>query len=136
MKIIGLDDKEYSWNLSSASKSDASRSKLHIRARDLLKDIFPYDVIHEEVTLPGSKSKIRKTLLYADFFLPARKLIIEVNGQQHSEHVKFFHDTKHDFYKAKLRDRDKQNWCELNNIALIQLEYNEIDNWKEQIECR
>lgn len=136
MKILGLDNREYVWNFSSAKKSDTNRSNLHIRARDLLKDVFPYDIIHEEVTLPGSKSKIRKTLLYADFFLPARKLIIEVNGQQHSEHVKFFHDTKHDFHKAKLRDRDKKNWCELNNIAIICLEYNDIDNWKEQIECR
>lgn len=136
ISIRGLDDRDYKWNISSASRSDAHKSGLHKQAREVIKEIFPYDAIHEEVTLPGSNTKSRKTLLHADFFLPARRLMIEVNGEQHSEHIPFFHRTKHTFFKATLRDRDKLNWCMLNDIQLISLEYNETEKWKEQIQNR
>lgn len=134
MIVIGFDKREHKWSFKSSSLDDKSRSGLHLRARQLLKEIFPFDPMHEDVTLPGSNTPRRKSLLYADFFLPKRGLIIEVNGEQHTNHIKFFHKTKHEFLKAQLRDREKKNWCDLNGFTLVQLEYDQtIEEWKEAI---
>lgn len=48
--------------------------------------------------------------------------------------IAFFFKSKLDFYKAKARDSDKKEWCELNQIELIELNYNEdIDEWRTKI---
>lgn len=136
MKILGLDNKEYKWNLSSAKRKDKDKSNLHKAAREIIKEIFPYDIVHEEVSLPGTKTNKRKSLLYADFFIPCRMLLIEVNGEQHTKFVPFFHSDKYSYYKSIARDSDKKEWCRLNNITLIELAYNEKDQWKDQILMR
>ena len=53
MLIIGLDGKEHQFKFKSKPRNTAS--KLHIRARNLLNNIFPRDAISEEVMLPGTK---------------------------------------------------------------------------------
>lgn len=140
MKIIGLDGKEHKITFcgkTSANKNDESRSKLHLKARELIEKTFPFDNIHEEVTLPGSKKGASGSLLYADFFLPSRKLIVEVNGRQHDEYIKFFHKNKLEFYKAQARDRNKKEWCELNNITIVYLNHNESEEeWAAKINER
>ena len=137
MKILGLDGKEHKWTLESAKREDNTRSKLHLRARDVIKSIFTYDKIYEEVTLPGSRKSTRLSLLYADFYLPLRKLIVEVNGSQHDNYTHFFHKDKLTFFKAKARDIDKKNWCELNSITIVYLNHDETDEqWGEKINAR
>lgn len=137
MKVIGLDGKEHIWSLKSSELGDGNRSKLHLRARELVKEVFPFDKIYEDVTLPGSKTFRRKSLLYADIFIPARKIIIEVNGEQHTNHIPFFHKTKHEFLKAVFRDKDKVEWCDRNNIALVVFNYDEDnDTWRQILNDR
>ena len=137
MKAIGINGKEYIWNL---TKYDVfyddlrKRSKYHIRARNLLKEIYHSYRILEEVKLPGSTALHRKSVLYLDFYIPSLQLAIEVHGEQHYNFCPFFHKTMADFLKAKARDDDKQVWCELNNIRLITLKYSETDDeWKQRI---
>ena len=128
MKIQGLDGKIYSLNLIHAN-TKRQCSSYHEIARNLLKTIFPSDKIWEEVSLPGTHPT-----LFADFFLPLRKLIIEVHGAQHYEWIPHFHPTKRDFMKAKQLDTNKSNWSQLNNFTLIELPYTEsIDEWKRRI---
>jgi len=140
MRILGLDGKEHKLAFhgnTSADKNDNNRSKLHLKAREILTKIFPFDIIHEEVTLPGTKAKNSKSLLYADFFIPSRNLIVEVNGEQHDIYIKFFHKNKLDFYKAKARDRNKKEWCELNGITIVYLNHNESEEeWTAKINER
>lgn len=134
MKAKGFDGREYPWTLVKQEKNSCSKG--HKQARLLLKELFPLDTIFEEVTLPGSKTK-KNNLLYADFYLRSRNLIIEVQGEQHTEHIPFFHETKADFYRGQVRDRAKQDWCELNGITLIQLPVSEsVDEWRDRIESR
>jgi hypothetical protein len=134
MKVFGLDRKTYTLQLK--NKIRGKCSDLHLRARKLLKQIFPVEMIFEEVTLPGSKTQ-SNDLLYVDFLLPSKSLAFEVQGQQHSEYVPFFHENKQGFGKAKVRDSYKREWCELNNILLIELGYNEPDEqWRLKIENR
>lgn len=131
MKVIGLDSREYKWN---PKTGGGKRSKLHQKARGVLDSCFPHDRILEEVSLPGTKT-IRNKNLRADFYIPNRTLIVEVHGRQHFEFNKFHFKDKLSFFKAQARDRSKIEWCKLNEIRIVQLNYNEDeDEWRNKIE--
>lgn len=132
--VTGLDARGYVWTPLSAAASKVNRSKLHEKAYKLLEEFYPYDTILEEVLLPGSKDQFGGRSLRADIFLPSRSIMIEVHGEQHYKFNKFFFKSKLDFYKAKARDSDKREWCDLNEIELIELNFNEdIDEWRTKI---
>jgi len=138
MKVTGINGREYVWNLngySVAANDKRKRSKYHIRARNLLKEMYHSYRMLEEVKLPGSTQSHRKGVLFLDFFIPQIKLAIEVHGQQHYKYTPFFHKNKADFAIAKAKDEDKIEWCELNKIDIIVLKYSETDEqWRDQIE--
>ena len=137
MRIKGFDGKLYSWNpeATQAIAQDEYQSSFHKKAKELLDNIFPYDRILEEVSLPGSKTDRRKTILRADLFIPNRDLMVEVHGEQHYKFNTFFYKNKLSFYKAKIRDVDKAEWCVINNIRLVIFNYNEdIDEWRRKVE--
>lgn len=129
MKIIGLDGKKHNWIYAgNACEEELNRSNLHIRARKLLKSMFPLDRIMEEVHLPGSYG------LRLDFFLPTRMMAVEVHGEQHYKYIPFFYSTKMEFIQAKKRDANKVEWCSVNNIRIVELPYNESDEqWTSKI---
>lgn len=125
MKVKGLDNKEYTWNITTKIRSNASN--YHIRARKLLKELFPCDYISEELSIPGTKTRDNHTL-YADFYIDSRKLMIEVQGEQHSKFSSFLHkNDKRNFFKGQMRDSTKKNWCLINNIRYVELPYNETE---------
>jgi hypothetical protein len=131
MLVIGLDGEAHKMNIKSRTCDDGGKSKIHLAARALIKEIYPYDTIREEVTLPGTKTQFNKLNLIADFFLPMRSIIVEVQGAQHSKFNSHFYKNKMSFLKAKSRDNIKRMWCELNSFKLIELCYNEdIDVWR------
>ncbi len=138
MKVKGINGKEYIWNLTKYDifYDDArKRSKYHIRARNLLREIFHSYRILEEVKLPGSTALNRKSVLYLDFYIPSTKMAFEVHGEQHYEYCPFFHKSKADFLKAKARDEDKIEWCNINDIQIVILKFSESDHeWREHIE--
>lgn len=137
MKVKGINGKEYTWNLTGYdvfNDDQRKRSKFHIRARNLLKELYNSYRILEEVKLPGSTALHRKSVLYLDFYIPTINKAFEVHGQQHYEYCPFFHKSKADFIKGQVRDDDKLNWCELNGIELITLKYSESDDeWRQRI---
>lgn len=128
MKVIGLDDAEHKLRLNPNCSETENRSELHLTARLLLKELFPFDTISEEVEIPGSGG------LRLDFFLPLRKIVLEVQGQQHYHYIRHFHQSAVGFLASKKRDQKKREFCENNNFMLIELKYNERDNWREQIQ--
>ena len=106
LKAVGFDGRERNWNLSKCVVSGDQkrpRSKLHILARKILKEEFPYDTILEEVPLVGSHKPSRKSTLYVDFFIPSHSLAIEVHGRQHFEFVAHFHGDRKGFRKSKAK---------------------------------
>ena len=137
MKAIGFDGRPRNWNISkhTVRKDDTrKRSALHLRAREVLQTLFPYETILEEVSLPGSNKPSRLSTLYADFFIPQGRLIVEAPGRQHYEYVSHFHKTKASFYKSKGRDKDKIRWCDINDIEIVVLKYSDTDEqWKKSI---
>jgi hypothetical protein len=134
MKVIGFDDREYSLSLDKKIRGNAS--SLHKRARTVLKELFKFDIIFEEVLLLGSKTAKNKDL-YLDFLIPTQMLGIEVQGEQHTQYIPLFHGSKADFIRAKARDVIKREYCIMNSIDLIELPYDESDDqWKERINSR
>jgi len=58
------------------------------------------------------------------------KCLVEYNGVQHYEFIKFIHKTEEIFNIAKLRDKLKEEYCTKNNIPLIIIKYDEDINKK------
>ena len=56
--------------------------------------------------------------------------MIEYNGRQHYEETNFFEKLE----DVQFRDKEKQNWCKINNIPLLTIPYTIID--KEEIKKR
>jgi hypothetical protein len=138
LKVIGINGKEYMWNLSKydvKANNTRKRSKYHLRARSLLKEIYHSYRILEEVKLPGSTATHRKGVLYLDFYIPQIKKAFEVHGQQHYDFSPFFHKSKADFVLSQAKDEDKIEWCRLNDIDIVILKYSDNDQqWRYQIE--
>lgn len=137
MLVKGLDDKEYKLNLTKYhNKQRKNSSALHKRAREIIKEAFPSITILEEVRLPGTKEVGRASSkeLYADFFIPSLRIIVEVHGEQHYHFNNHYHRNQLEFLVGQKRDRQKQYWCEINNITYIELPYNESEReWTDRI---
>ena len=135
MNVIGLDGKEYRWNPSTSQAKVNKRSSLHEKAKGVLSLVFPHDIILQEVSLAGSKTQSRRSTLRADLYIPNRNLMVEVHGEQHHKFNRFFHKNKLSFYRAKARDADKKEWCQINDIRLVEFNHNEdINDWRRKIE--
>jgi len=132
MQIKDLDGVVHNWILTGnmARGKITNRSSYHLLARENLAKKFPTLQILEEVPVPLRKSET----LYLDFYLPLKKLCVEVHGEQHYKFVSFFHNNMLSFIKAQKRDKEKQEWCEINNIKYVVLSYDEnIDQWMEKL---
>jgi very-short-patch-repair endonuclease len=65
------------------------------------------------------------TRLFFDFYVKKLKLLVEVQGRQHTEFVKHFHGDKKAFLQQRARDNLKRVWVEENDFHLIRVNYNE-----------
>lgn len=129
MKVIDFDGKEHILKLQGKQVLNDDirpKSSYHLEARKLLKRLYPFSPIYEEVYLPCG--------LYVDFLIPAKRLAFEVDGKQHSEFVPHFHGSKAGFLKSQKRDSMKIEFCQLNNIKLSSLSYQDsIEEWEKQL---
>jgi hypothetical protein len=132
MQVKDLDGNIYYWKLIGGISNgyDEQKSSYHLLARQLIKECFPTLQILEEIPI-----HIRKTeILFLDFYLPLNRKCIEVHGEQHYAFSRFYHKDKIGFLKHKKRDKDKQEWCDVNNIEYVELPYNEsLLEWKKRI---
>lgn len=63
-----------------------------------------------------------KKPLYFDFFIPDYKIAIEFQGPQHFKPIEFF-GGKEAFEEQVRRDNLKRDWCRVNNIELIEVNF-------------
>lgn len=132
MQVRDLDGLPHKWLLTGhmAHGRISNRSTYHLQARKLITSIYPTLQVLEEVPIPLRRSET----LYLDFYLPLKHLCVEVHGEQHYKFVPFYHQNIMGFLKAQKKDREKVEWCELNNIKLIELSYNEsATEWTERL---
>lgn len=70
--------------------------------------------------------------LFFDFYLPAQKAFIEVDGEQHFRPVKFggmsLEQATKNFILQKERDEAKKQFCLENNYKLIRIDYTQISD--------
>lgn len=128
MQVKDLDGNNHFWHLTGnmAHGKTVNKSSLHLNARNIISKVFPTLQVLEEVPIPLRKSET----LYLDFYLPLKKMCIEVHGEQHYKFVPFYHSNMLAFLKSKKRDSEKQEWCSINNIEYIELSFDKPDEWE------
>jgi hypothetical protein len=132
MQIKDLDGIVHKWQLTGnmAHGKITNKSSLHLKARELITNAFPTLQILEEIPIPLRKNET----LYLDFYLPLKKLCVEVHGEQHYKFVGFYHNNMLAFLKSQKRDRDKEEWCEINSIEYVVLpHFEDVTQWSERL---
>lgn len=131
MNISDLDGNTIKWKIDGTPINDGrqGKSQYHNEVRLLLKDVYPTLHILEEVSIPIRRS----TTYFLDFYIPLRKLAIEVHGQQHFLFNSHFFKTKLDFLTAQKRDKEKALWCEINNINFVVLHKDNYNEWRKLV---
>ena len=127
MFVEDLDGNTRNWKVKGkeVTLDKRPRSGLHKAAREIIKNRFPTLLVLEEVPI---QPRPRQTL-YLDFYMPLRKLAIEVHGQQHYKFSSLFHSSASEFLQQKKNDRDKAEWCYINDIELIIMPFDKQDEW-------
>jgi len=92
-----------------------SRSKMQFETKQFLKNYWGNHIVFEEFPVAGTK-------LSLDFYNANKRVAVEVQGEQHTKYVPFFHGKNKVNYLNQLqRDRDKLKFCEINNISLVEI---------------
>ena len=100
--------------------SAKSRSKIQFNTKQFLKPYWSSCVMYEEFPVYGSLMKV-------DILNATKKIAVEVNGAQHGEFNKFFHDNSRAKYLNSIkRDYKKAEWLEKNGYVLIEIEQDEV----------
>jgi len=116
MKFIDVYGRER--NLKNAKKylinwDKPSRSKFQTRVKDFLQPFWIHDIVFE-FRVVGSR-------LTLDFYNANKKIAVEVQGEQHTKYVKFFHKNRFKYCDQLKRDEDKLLFCKSNNIKLAEI---------------
>jgi very-short-patch-repair endonuclease len=96
-------------------------SQLAKSVRESLSEAFPNTLIKDEEYV-----NFKGTRLFFDFYLPSLNVYVEVQGVQHTEFNKHFHNSAAAFRAQKKRDRLKKEWADLNDFTLVCVNYDEI----------
>lgn len=91
-------------------------SKGHFLTGKILRYLFPYQKLEEEVSVGK---------LWIDWLMPHMNIACEVHGQQHTEFNQFFHSTKQDFVHGQENDWQKSEMLESQNISLFVIYHDE-----------
>jgi len=92
----------------------ASKSKLQFNAKQFLRAYWSSHIVFEEFPVAGTRLRF-------DFYNANKKIAVEVHGAQHTKYVPFFHGRKSKFVEQIRRDQQKIDFCELNNITLVEI---------------
>lgn len=96
-----------------------SRSKFQFSVKEFLHPYWRTDIVFEELKLVGTRMSF-------DFYNANKKIAVEVQGQQHTKFVKFFHGNRSKYLDQLKRDDKKMRFCEANDITLIEIYPNDI----------
>ena len=91
-----------------------TRSKFQDEVKKFLKAYWNDDFVFEELRLVDTRMTF-------DFYNANKKIAIEVQGQQHTKFVPFFHGNRNKFLQQLKRDNKKLEFCVMNNIKLVEI---------------
>ena len=107
-KIIGPHKYSIDWD-------GVSKSKFQKSVKDFLEEYWCSHVVFEEFPIAGTRMTF-------DFYNANEKIAIEVQSGQHTRYVPFLHGKYKNNYLMQLkRDHQKHDFCELNNIKLVEI---------------
>jgi hypothetical protein len=117
MKFIGLNNREL--NLKNPRKylidwEKKSRSKFQYQIKLFLKPYWENDIVFEEFRLVGTR-------LTFDFYNSNKKIMVEVQGAQHTKFIKFFHGNRLKYLQQLKRDDKKYEFCIKNKLKLVEI---------------
>ena len=96
-----------------------SRSKIQFKVKAFLKEFWEKKIVFEEFPVAGTR-------LSFDLFNASEKIAIEVQGEQHTKYVPFFHGkNKYNYLNQLFRDKEKYDFCKLNDIQLVEIYYSD-----------
>ncbi len=91
------------------------RSKFQDQVKAWLRTFWWKHVCLEEVTLPGSRLK-------CDLINITKRIIIEMNGEQHDTFNPHFHrKNRQHFQDQIIRDEHKRDWADKNGFYMIEI---------------
>jgi hypothetical protein len=93
---------------------EKSKSKIQFNAKQFLKNYWVNHIVFEEFPVAGTRLKF-------DFYNANKRIAVEINGQQHTKYVPFFHKRRANFVSQIRRDQQKIDFCELNDIKFIEI---------------
>ena len=92
-----------------------SRSKMQFGVKEFVKTYWFNDVVFEEFPIVGTRMSL-------DLYNANKNIAIEVQGAQHLKYTPFFHGkSKTTFLSQIRRDNEKQEFCKLNDIKLVEV---------------
>jgi len=95
---------------------------IKVLLKDFLKDYWYNHVTFEEFPVVGTR-------LSLDFYNANKRVAVEVQGSQHTKYNKFFHGGHKNNYLEQLkRDQIKAEFCEVNDIILVEIYDSDIIN--------
>ncbi len=95
-------------------------SSLERQFRDLIKPYWKNQIVLFQLTIPGSQLKL-------DFLNVNKKLLVEIDGEQHNKFNKHFHNNSRNNYLASMRrDNNKEIWAEQNGITVLHLNQKDL----------
>jgi hypothetical protein len=105
---------------------DRSVSKPQKRIKDIVKPIWCFQDVHEELYIPNSKLRI-------DLINFTTSTVIEISPKQHDTYNDFFHKNRQTFLRSLERDFKKIEWCEMNEFKYIEIDETILKLNNEQI---
>lgn len=91
------------------------RSNFQFGIKQWLKPYWRNHVCLEEFVIPGSR-------LSCDLVNLTKRVVVEMNGVQHDEYNKHFHNgSRANFLSQIKRDQAKRGWCESNGFLLVEI---------------
>lgn len=92
-----------------------SRSKYQENVKYSLRPFWKNHIVYEEFPVVGTKMTL-------DIVNLTKRVALEIQGEQHTQHNKFFHgDSKIPFWDQLDRDSKKKEWCDLNKLRLVEI---------------
>lgn len=127
MKFKTLKGKEINLNLSGylVDWDEKERSIIQFKVKKFLQKYWKSHVVCSELRVAGTRMTI-------DLINISRRIAIEVQGKQHSNYIPFFCKNRLGYAAQMGRDLDKQKFCDINNILLVEIHEHEIDDISEK----
>ena len=124
MRLYNIHGKLVSKNVSKylIKWNAKSRSNIQFDTKQFLKKYWSNQIVYEEFPVYGTRMKV-------DILNATKKIAIEVQGRQHTNFNKFFHNNSRLKYLQSIkRDYEKYAWLKMNSFEVLEIKKEDIEN--------